>query len=134
MPESKNLLTIPGISQVTGATILAEIGSIEKFRSKEGADKLVAWAGLDPRIKQSGKYTGQAKMSKRGSSFLRSALWQAAISAQRSDPGFKNIYLQHKQKGKHHQVCRSYVAKKLARVVYSVLANNQPYHPLRANH
>lgn len=128
-PESKNLLTIPGISQITGATILAEIGSIEKFRGKDGADKLVAFAGLDPRIKQSGKYTGQSKMSKRGSSFLRSALWQAAISAERSDPGFKNIYLKHKKKGKHHQVCRSYVAKKLARVVYSVLANNQPYRP-----
>ncbi len=133
-PEHKNLLTIPGISQVTGAAILAEIGNIGKFRSKDGADKLVAFAGLDPKVKQSGKYTGIPKMSKRGSSFLRSALWQAAISAERSDPGFKKIYLQHKQKGKHHQVCLSYVAKKLTRVVYSVLANNKPYHPLPTSH
>lgn len=134
LPESKNLLTIPGLGQITGATILAEIGNIEKFRSKDGADKLVAFAGLDPKVKQSGKYTGHPKMSKRGSPFLRSALWQAAISAERSDSGFKHIYLQHKRKGKHHQVCLSYVAKKLARVVYSVLANNQPYHPLPSNH
>lgn len=133
-PESKNLLTIPGISHITGATILAEIGNIEKFRSKDGADKLVAWAGLDPRVKQSGKYTSISKMSKRGSPFLRSALWQSAISAERVDPGFKNIYLTHKKRGKHHKVCRSYVAKKLARVVYSVLANNQPYHPLLSSH
>lgn len=93
--ESKNLLTILGISQIAGATILAKIGSIEKFRGKDGGNKIVVWAGLGHQIKQSGNYTGRPKVPKRGISLLRSALWQAVISTERSDPEFKNIYLQH---------------------------------------
>lgn len=135
IPEKKYLLSIPGINKILGATILAEIGDISKFVSKDGADKIVALAGLDGRTRESGKSAGQVKVSKRGSTDLRWALWQAALVAARFDPMFKHIYLKHKRKNKHHYVCISYVAKKLARVVYSVLANRKLYQPvLPVNH
>jgi len=135
LPEKKYLCSIPGINEILGAMILAEIGNISKFIAKDGADKLVALAGLDGRIKESGKSAGKVKISKRGSPDLRWALWQAATVAARSDSIFKEIYLKHRRKNKHHYVCISYVAKKLARVVYSVLANKKPYQPaLSPNH
>lgn len=132
LPESKLLLTIPGISDILGATILAEIGDINRFVAKNGADKIVALAGLDGKIKESGKNAGKTKMSKRGSSHLRWALWQAATVASRCDPALKEVYLKQKTKHKHHYVCISHVAKKLARIVYSVLVNKSSYQPLHS--
>ena len=133
LPESKLLLTIPGISNILGATILAEIGDINRFRAKNGADKIVALAGLDGKVKESGKSAGKTKMSKRGSTNLRWALWQAATVALRRDPSLKEVYLKQKAKHKHYYVCVGYVAKKLARIIYSVLTNKssyQPFHPV----
>lgn len=129
LPESKYLLSIPGVRDILGATILAEIGDINKFVAKNGADKVVAIAGLDGKVKESGKSPGQTKVSKRGSSELRWALWQAATVAIRHDEAMKELYQRHKNKHKHHKVCVNYVAKKLARVVYSVLANQIYYYP-----
>ena len=133
LPESKLLLTIPGISDILGATILAEIGDINRFRAKNGGDKIVALAGLDGRVKESGKSAGRTKMSKRGSPDLRWALWQAATVALRCDPALKEVYLKQRAKHKHYYVCVSHVAKKLARIVYSILMNKssyQPFHPV----
>ncbi|MCD6233095.1 IS110 family transposase [bacterium] len=130
--ESKLLLTIPGINDILGATILAEIGDINRFRAKNGADKIVALAGLDGKVKESGKGAGKTKMSKRGSTDLRWALWQAATVALRCDPSLKEVYLKQKAKHKHYYVCVSYVAKKLARIVYSVLMNKSSYQPFHS--
>ena len=132
LPESKFVLTIPGISDILGATILAEIGDINRFRAKNGADKIVALAGLDGKIKESGKSAGKTKMSKRGSPNLRWALWQAATVASRFDPALREVYLKQKAKHKHHYVCIGYVAKKLARIVYSVLVNKSSYQPFHS--
>jgi transposase len=132
LPESKVLLTIPGVSDILGATILAEIGDINRFRAKNGADKIVALAGLDGKVKESGKSAGKTKMSKRGSTNLRWALWQAATVALRCDPSLKEVYLKQKAKHKHYYVCVSHVAKKLARIVYSVLVNKSSYQPFHS--
>lgn len=127
LPEREYLLTIPGISDVLGATILSEIGDINQFTAKDGADKLVAYAGLDGKLKESGKQAGRVKMSKRGSTTLRWAFWQAATVAKRCDDYFKEIYTKQKARHKHHYVCMGYVAKKLCRIIYSTLINKRSY-------
>lgn len=84
------LLSIPGISYTTGAIILAEIGDIHRFKTD---DQLLAYAGLDPSVYQSGNFEGNYKISKRGSSILRWAIYQSAQAIVRFDPVFKTYYL-----------------------------------------
>ena len=72
------ITTIPGVGIVTGATILGEIGDISRFSSPS---KLVAFSGIDATVIQSGEVSGTYKMSKRGSPYLRKALFQAALVA-----------------------------------------------------
>lgn len=126
-PSAPALASVPGINIITAATILGEIGSFDVFQIKEGAEKLVALAGIDPKVKESGQYKGKPKMSKRGSPYLRRALTQAALVAARVDPMFESIYQKHRSKGKHHLVAVSHCARKLTHVIYSVVKNNRPY-------
>lgn len=126
------LTTIPGIGVTLGATILAEVGEVNRFVGKDGAEKLVALAGIDPKLKESGQYQGKTKMSKRGSSYLRSALRQAAFVAVMvvKDPMFIKIYEKQINKGKHMEVALSHVERKMAHVIYSLLQSNKPYRPV----
>lgn len=90
------ITTIPGIGDTIAATILGEIGDINRFSS--GA-KLVAYAGVDAEISQSGEYESTSnKMSKRGSPYLRKALFQAAFIASYYDPVFSTYYQQNEQR------------------------------------
>lgn len=119
------ITTIPGIGNVIAATILGEIGDIHRFSS--GA-KLVAYAGLDAEISQSGEYESTSnKMSKRGSPYLRKALFQAAFIAAFHDPVFSAYYQQKRAEGKHHKVAIGAVARKLCHTIHAVLKNNTPY-------
>ncbi len=119
------ITTIPGIGDVTGATILGEIGDINRFSS--GA-KLVAFAGIDASVSQSGEYECiNNHMSKRGSPYLRKALFRAAFVASNSDPVFKAYYQKKRMEGKHHNVAVGAVARKLCYTIYAVLKNNVPY-------
>ena len=123
------LLTIPGISYTTAGTILGEtVGFYKKY--EKDPRSLLAYAGLDPVLKQSGQFAGQTKMSKRGSPYLRYALMQAALVAANCDEGFKRIYQKYKGMGKHHRVALSHVAEKLTFVVHSVMRTNKAYVPL----
>lgn len=123
---SSPIVTIPGISFRLGSIILAEIGDITKFSSPA---KLLAFAGLDPSTHQSGNYyASNARMVKRGSKYLRWALLQAARLVSMRVPEF-NEYLHKKQnEGKHYNVALSHTAKKLIRVIFSLLVNNQSFH------
>ncbi|MBU4369704.1 IS110 family transposase [Patescibacteria group bacterium] len=123
-PGCKYIFSIPGVGQSTGATILAEIGDIGNFKS---SIKLIAFAGLDPKLKQSGKYQGKTPISKRGSKYLRSAIWQSAMVAARVDPMFKKIYQDKRDKGKSHKYAVTATANKMTKVIYSVLKNNRPF-------
>lgn len=119
------ITTIPGIGVVTGATILGEIGDINRFSS--GA-KLVAYAGIDASISQSGEYECKNNhMSKRGSPYLRKALFRAALVASNNDPIFKAYYQKKRIEGKHHNVALGAVARKLCYTIYAVLKNNVSY-------
>lgn len=120
------LPTIPGVGAATAPAIFAEIGDIQRFTD---SDQVVALVGVDPQLHQSGQSAGQTKMSKRGSPYLRRAIWHAALSAARCDPMFRAIYERQRQRGKHHLVALSHVANKLTRVVYSVLKGQRPYNP-----
>ena len=96
------LTTIPGISNTLAAIILSEIGDINKFSSPS---KLVAFAGIDPSINQSGGFNGTENlMSKRGSPFLRRALFLAAFVAENNNLSLKTYYQKKIAEGKHHYV------------------------------
>ena len=125
----KLLKTIPGIGPIWAPTILAEILPFFHPEEKNGARKLVAAAGLDVRLNDSGNSKGKGKMSKRGSRYLRTAAMQAAEVAAlvAKDPMFRSVYEKHKVKGKKHMVALSHVANKLLHVVFSVQKNKKPY-------
>jgi len=118
------LLSIPGVGYTTGAIILAEIGDIRRFKTD---DQLLAYAGLDPSVYQSGNFEGNYKISKRGSSILRWAIYQAAQATVKFDPVFNAYYLKKKYEGKRHRVIIGHVTKKLLRVIRSILKNHSVY-------
>ena len=119
------ITTIPGIGPVTGASILGEIGDITRFSNPS---KLVAYAGLDASVSQSGEYQSTSShMSKRGSPYLRIALFQSALRAEFCDPVFSAYYQKKISEGKHHLVATNAVARKLCHTIYAVLSKNEPY-------
>jgi transposase len=118
------LLSVPGVGYTTGAIILAEIGDIHRFKTD---DQLLAYAGLDPSVYQSGNFEGSYRISKRGSSILRFAIYHVAQAAVKFDPVFKAYYLKKKSEGKRHRVIIGHVTKKILRVIRSILKNNSTY-------
>ena len=120
------IFSIPGIGHTTGAAIIAEIGNIENFSS---AVKLIAFAGLDPKLKESGNYQGKTPISKRGSKYLRGAIWYSAMVACRCQPKFKQIYQERRDKGKSHRYAVTAAANKLTKIIYHILKNNEQFNP-----
>ena len=119
------ITSIPGVGLVTGATILAEIGDIQRFSSVE---KLVAYAGIDPGVYQTGQFqASQAHMSKRGSPYLRHALWQAATVAIRHDPDLRAYYQARRAQGKPHGVIMGAICRKLLARIFVILKEQRPY-------
>lgn len=119
------ITTIPGIGSVLGAIIISEFGDISRF---DKPSKLVAFAGIDATVSQSGEFEGTHNvMSKRGSPYLRKALFQAALVASNTDPVLKDYYQKKRAEGKHHKTCIGAVARKLCNIIYAVLKNNKPY-------
>jgi len=121
------ILSIPGISYVTGASIVGEIGDMSRFKS---SDKLLAFAGLDPAVYQSGNYdANKLTVSKRGSSYLRWSFHTAASIIIHHDSTFGSYYAKKRKEGKHHLVALGHVSKKLVRVVFSILKYNRTFVP-----
>ena len=119
------IMSIPGISYTLAAMILSEIGDVERFSSPA---KLLAFAGLEPSTYQSGTFTAShSTMVKRGSKYLRWAVLNAARLVCMRDTTFK-AYRDRKQlEGKHYYVASSHTAKKLIRVIFYMLKNNQQF-------
>lgn len=121
------LMTIPGIGYTIAAIILAEIGDISNFSSPA---KLLAFAGMEPSTYQSGKYTASnTPMVKRGSTYLRWAIMQAARLVPMRDPTFSAYMCKKRSEGKHFNVAQSHVGKKLIRVIYYLLKHNTAFVP-----
>jgi len=116
--ESK-IMSIPGIGEILGPIILGEIGNVDRFSN---AKKLIAFAGLDPGVSQSGRFQNTTgPISKRGSPLLRQALFLAANVARQNDENLKRFYDKKISEGKHHFSALNAVAAKLLRIVYWVL-------------
>ena len=119
------ILTIPGINYRMGAMILAEIGDFERFGSP---DKILAYAGLSPSTYQSGQVDGgHSHMEKRGSRYLRYALFNATKYVCLWDPMFSAYLAKKRAEGKHYNVAISHAAKKLVRVIYQLQKSGQAY-------
>ena len=122
------ITTIPGIGDTIGAIILSEIGDIRRF---DAPNKLVAFAGLDVTVTQSGEFTGtKNRMSKRGSPYLRRAIWLAASRAAFCDPILSEYYQGLRARGKHHLTAVCAVARKLCNITFTILRENRPYETL----
>lgn len=119
------IITIPGIGDTLGAIILSEIGDIHRFNAP---NKLVAFAGLDVRVTQSGEFTGtRQKISKRGSPYLRRAIWLAASRAAFCDPILSEYYQSLRARGKHHLTAIGAVSRKLCNIIFAILSEDRPY-------
>lgn len=123
-----HLLSIPGIGPIIAATIESEIGDISRF---SGPEKLVAFAGIDPSVRQSGEFTGSGnRMSKRGSPYLRRAIWNAAITSIQFDQVLKSFYGKKRAEGKSHKTAVGAAARKLTYIIFAVMRDKKDYVPM----
>ena len=122
------ITTIPGMGFRMGAMILAEIGDFSCFSSP---DKILAYAGLSPSTYQSGHLTnGYAHMEKRGSRYLRYAIFNATKYVCLWEPTFAAYLTKKRAEGKHYNVAVSHAAKKLVRLIYAMEKSRQPFRSL----
>ena len=116
------IMTVPGIGKLNGAMILGEIGDIHRFSQPS---KLLAYAGLDPVVNQSGKFNAKrTRMSKRGSKLLRYALINAAWNVSLNNDTFKRYYDSKIAQGHSHYDALGHTAHKLVRVLFKLLTDN----------
>lgn len=119
------ILSIPGINYRMGAMIIAEIGDFSRFDSP---DKILAYAGLSPSTYQSGQLeSSYSHMEKRGSRYLRYALFNATKFVCHWDSIFAAYLEKKRSEGKHYNVAISHAAKKLVRVIYQLEKSGQSY-------
>lgn len=119
------ITSVPGISSIDGAMILGEIGNINRFSKPS---KLLAYAGLDPTVYQSGNFKANStKMSKRGSKILRYALINAAWQLSLNDKTFEDYYNLKRSQGLNHYAALGHTAHKLVRVIFKLLKFNIPF-------
>ena len=123
------LHTIPNISPIIAACILSEIGDIKRFRNSAA---LVAYAGIDPTVKQSGEFCSTRNhMSKRGSPYLRHAIFLAASCCSFHDNPLNDYYQKKRDQGKHHLSAVGAVSNKLTTIIYAILRDGKPYEPVK---
>lgn len=121
------ILTIPGISYRMGAMIIAEIGDFNRFDSP---DKILAYAGMSPSTYQSGQLDNcYSHMEKRGSRYLRYALYNATKYVCHWDETFGAYLAKKRSEGKHYNVALSHATKKLVRLIFAMEKSGQAYIP-----
>ncbi len=123
--EMEIITSIDGIGNVTGAAFLAEIGDINNFSSHKS---LIAYAGLDPTVFQSGKFQGTSKISKRGNRHLRRIIYLMTIGVIRCNAFFKAYFLKRKQDGLPFRKAVMATAHKLIRVIFAMLTHKSHFH------
>ncbi len=115
------IMTIPGIGYINGGMILGEIGDIHRFFN---SGKLLAFAGLDSSVYQSGNFQAKrTRMSKRGSRVLRYALMNASHNVVKYNTTFKAYYDAKRAEGQTHYNALRHCAGKLARVIFKMLTD-----------
>jgi len=128
--DGQRLQAIPGIGPHTAATIRAELGDVRRFGR---VDAVVAYAGLDPRTRQSGAFVGQKQLSKRGPGALRHALYLAAFVAARCVPEWRTRYERLLARGRAKKEAFTILARALLRVIYHLLRTGDAYDPALLN-
>ena len=121
-----SILSIPGIGEITAASIISEYGDISCFSSSA---KMLAFAGLEPSINQSGTLESNGKMVKHGSGHLRYVLMNASLTLLKFNPTFYDYYLKKRSEGKSHRVALSHVCKKLVRLIYTLETKHVDFNP-----
>ena len=98
--QDSSITSIPGISIITGTSILAELGDISKYSN---AGKLIKFAGVNPYISESGEFSAdKTAITKKGSKYLRATLYRVIIPVIRHNPAFNNYYHLKRSQGKGH--------------------------------
>ena len=121
-----SILSIPGIGEITAASIISEYGDISCFSSSA---KMLAFAGLEPSINQSGTLESNGKMVKHGSGHLRYVLMNTSLTLLKFNPTFYDYYLKKRSEGKSHRVALSHVCKKLVRLIYTLETKHVDFNP-----
>ena len=124
----RRLRRIPGIGPLHAATIRAELGDVSRFTR---VDQVVAYAGLEPRIRQSGTFVGQQKLSKRGPGALRHALYLAVLAATRSRPEWRSRYQRLLDRGRAKKEALTILSRRLLKLIYHLLRLGATYDPAR---
>jgi transposase len=126
-PPSQHLQEqVPGLGPTWTATIRAEVGDIARFQR---VDQLVAYAGLEPRTHESGRFAGQRRLSKRGPGALRHALYMATLVAVRFRPEWRQRYQRLLEQGRAKKEALTILARKLLKVIYHLLRTGASYDP-----
>lgn len=125
-PElSRRLQSIPGVGPFIAASLIGEIQDMQRFRTSK---QLIAYVGLDPKIRQSGHtLNSTGRLTKRGSAYLRRSLFIAANVAKRSDANFRAVYDKKRAEGKSYTVAVCVVARKLLTVTRAIWLNETTY-------
>jgi len=120
------LISIPGIGEKTAWSILAYLGDISLFSN---AKQVTSYAGINPKIEQSGTSINKSRLSKIGNKRLRKALYMPALTAVKHNPLMKDLYERLQQKGKPNKVALCAVMRKLLVLAYGVLKSGQAFDP-----
>jgi transposase len=126
--DARRLRRVPGIGPIHAATIRAELGDVSRFT---GVDQVIAYAGLEPRVRQSGTFAGQSKVSKRGPGALRHALYLAAVVAVRCGPEWRARYRRLLDRGRAKKEALTILSRALLKVLYHLLRTGTTYDPAR---
>jgi len=118
--DLKIVTSINGIGDNTATAFLAEIGRIDNYASHKN---LIAFAGIDPTVYQSGKYEGTSKISKRGNRHLRRVIWLMTVRVINYNPKFKQYYLKKRNEGQPFKKAVFATAHKLMRVIFAMLSH-----------
>lgn len=134
-PKAAELLaSVKGLGTLLPRVIACEIGDMGRFRRPSNGKpprdmdkRILAFAGCEPRIRESGKWKGRTKISKRGSPALRTALWQASSMCRLHNPLFAAVYERQTARGKPHSVAIFYVARKLVEILCGMYKTGMPF-------
>ena len=121
------LESIKGFGKVLPFVIAGEIGNLERFQGPNMTNRVLAFAGSEPRIRESGKWKGHTKMSRRGSTTLRCALYLAANTVRLNTPAFAEVYQRQIARGKPHAVALSHVMRAIINTLCGMHKTNTLY-------
>lgn len=126
------VLTLPGADRIKAVSFFGETDPVETFR---GPEQLVAFAGLDPAVFQTGEYEGPRRhISKRGSPFLRRTLWGMAMRSLQQEGDLRDYWLRKRREGTHHLAAVTAVAAKICRRAWRILTDRRDYLPQPPSH